>query len=346
MSATEWLARAIYRAPRELTRCPACSSPRLDALALHKLPAALDGRRTGLVSGCEDCGLVFVNPSPSEDALAAMYGPDGEWAIGRKDEATAPKREAENIRGSGRWQRIFDPIRSELDVTRPPPGASVLDFGCGRGKFLDVLRVCGWQTFGIEPATDLAFARHRQLHSIPGQPTFDLVIAHHVLEHVTDPLALLAQFASATRPGGYLLVGVPRLDTLPLHRDLSYVISRVHVRSYTAVCMEGLLARAGWQMVAAPSDEVMIAGGRRTSARLRALARLGTETIAVPQRPLDAARRALKAYWEQEAPRSFVESLARVGAVRAAARAMESRRQIKQKLKMVRAMLRSVGAKG
>jgi len=343
MSATEWLGRAIYRAPRERTRCPACGSSGLDALALHELPAALDGRRTGLVSGCEDCGLVFVNPPPSEEALAAMYGPDGEWAVGRKDEDAAPRTET---RGSGRWPRMFDPIRSEIDVTRPPPGASVLDFGCGRGKFLDVLEACGWQTFGIEPATDVAFRRHRRLHAIPNGPAFDLVIVNHVLEHVTNPLALLRQFAAAARPGAHLLVGVPRLDTLPLHRDLRYVISRVHICAYTSVCMEGLLARAGWKMVETPSDEIVIAGGRRTSARLRVLARLAPGTIAVPQRPLDAARRALKGYWQDEAPRSVSESLSRAGAVRLAARATESRRQIRQALKMVRARLMSAGAKG
>jgi SAM-dependent methyltransferase len=346
-SARRWIGRVIYRAPRELTHCPACHSPALSALALHKLPAALDGRRTGLVSGCEDCGLVFVNPSPSDAALATMYGPEGEWALGRLDESIAVKPEAEQTHAGGQWRRMFDPIRADLDVTRPPAGSRALDFGCGRGKFLDVLKPCGWETFGIEPATDAAFARHRRLEVIPETPTFDLVIAHHVLEHVTDPLALLKQFAAATRAGGYLLVAVPRLDTLPVHRDLSYVISRVHVRSYTSVCMEGLLARAGWQIVEAPRDEVTISGGRKTSARLRMLARLASQPgLPMPQHPLESARRALKNYYQHEGARSLIDALARAGSVRAAARATESRRQIRKTLQMLQAILKRARGQG
>jgi SAM-dependent methyltransferase len=286
---------AVYRAPGEVERCPACASDNLAALGLHKLAAPVAGRRTGLISGCEACGLVFVNPLPSADALSSMYGPNGEWGSARGDEHGGSRDGA--APGSGTWPRMFEAIRAELDVTQPPPGARVLDFGCGRGKFLDVLKPCGWVTFGIEPAIDAAFSSHARLTSIPEEPTFDLVIAHHVLEHVTNPLALLRQFAAATRPGGYLFVGVPRLDTLPVHRDYRYAISRVHVTAYTRTCLEGLLARAGWQLVEAPHDEVTISGGRRTAARLRMLARNVGRELQPPANPLAPARAALRAYY-------------------------------------------------
>jgi SAM-dependent methyltransferase len=300
------------------------------ALATQKLPAPLDGRRTGLASGCEGCGLVFLNPFPSEDQLAERYGPGGAWAMARPDETLAPAPDV--APGTGTWPRVFDAIRDELDVTRPPAGARVLDFGCGRGKFLDVLRSRGWDTFGIEPAMSTAFERHQRLDVIPATPDFDLVIANHVLEHVTDPLTLLRQFAAATRPGGHLLVAVPRLDTLPIHRDRSYVISWIHVTAYTSTCLLGLLQRAGWQAVEAPSDEIAISGGRRTSARLRILARRADATLpeaTLPElsRPLDAARRALRDYSRQDGSRSLAE---RIGGARLAARAIETRRQLRK----------------
>ena len=301
MSLAAWAGRTfVYRAPRERDRCPACDSSRLAALAVHKLQTRIDGRRTGLVSGCEDCGLVFVNPAPSEAELSAMYAPTGEWAEGRLQDAApaGPPKPA----GSGSWPRLFEPIRDQLDVTRPPAGAKVLDFGCGTGKFLDVLGACGWETYGIEPALDAAFTRHRRLVDIPSAPMFDLIIVHHVLEHVMNPLGLLQQLAGAARIGAFVLVAGPRLDTLPVHQDYRYVISRVHVTSYTATCMIGLLARAGWEAVSPPADEVAIAGGRRTAARLRLLARRVASRPALPARPLDAAREALRKYYEQVGP--------------------------------------------
>src|SRR5688572_758569 len=343
MNGTETLERILYRAPRELTRCTTCRSSTLAALGLHKLPSILDGRRTGLISGCEDCGLVFVNPSPSDTALESMYGPQGEWAVGRQDDVSAVKADEELKPGSGSWRHMFDGIRHELDVTRPPRGARALDFGCGRGKFLDVLKPCGWDTYGIEPASGAAFVRHHRLDAIPREPAFDLVIVHHVLEHVADPLDLLKQFARATRPGGYVLVAVPRLDTLPDHHDFTYVVSRVHVRSFTSVCMEGLLARAGWQSVEAPPDEVAISGGRRTSARLRMVARLVDRALPLPARPLVPARRALTAYYRQQPAGTLAERLVRGGHVRMAARVVESRRKTRKTLQFVRGLAQRVG---
>jgi SAM-dependent methyltransferase len=275
---------------------------------------------------------VFVNPFPTAGELASMYGPEGEWAHERVDETLAAAPALDAPAGSGTWPRMFDPIRWDLDVTQPPPGASVLDFGCGRGKFLDVLKPCGWETFGVEPAMDAAFPRHRRLDTIPADPAFDLVIVNHVLEHVTDPLTLLQQLAAATRPGGYLLVGVPRLDTLPQHRDRSYVISRIHVTAYTSTCLTSLLHRAGWQPVEVPADEISISGGRRTSARLRMLARRIEGRLPGPADPLGPARVALRQYQRQRAAAPLLE---RIGGVRLAARGVETRRRLRQWARML-----------
>jgi SAM-dependent methyltransferase len=165
---------------------------------------------------------------------------------------------------------------------------------------------------------------------VPATPTFDLIVVHHVLEHVENPLALLEELARAARPGAYILAAVPRLDTLPEHRDYRYVISRVHVTAYTSTCLEGLLARAGWSVTASPRDQVRIAGGRRTSARLRLLARRATHPVPLPTRPLDAAREALRLYSREAGRRSTLEQL---GWVRLSARVIESRRRLKRAVK-------------
>jgi SAM-dependent methyltransferase len=311
----------IYRAPDELLRCPACRSADLAALGTQKLPRAVEGRRTGLISGCEACGLVFVNPFPTPDELATMYGPEGEWAHERVDESLAPPPALDAPPGSGSWPRMFDAIRRDLDVIHPPAGARVLDFGCGRGKFLDVLKPCGWETFGIEPAMDAAFPRHQRLESIPAEPMFDLIVVNHVLEHMTDPLTLLGQLAASARPGGYLLVGTPRLDTLPQHRDRSYVISRIHVTAYSGASMANLLARAGWRALEPPPDDIPISKGRRTSARLRMLARREDTVPIGPSHPLEPARQALREF--------------QPGLVRLTARRIETRRRLRKWWQMV-----------
>jgi SAM-dependent methyltransferase len=334
-----WLARTfVYGVPGECEQCPACGSRRL--YDLDVLPLRFPGRRqTGFVSGCDDCGLVFSNPLPSPDELSRFYSRDGHWRPARAASADEGVRELEeHVSGGRSWSRPFAPIRPELDVLSPPSGARVLDYGCGAGTLLDRLQVCGWETWGVEPALDVAFERHRRVATMPQQPPFDLIVANHVLEHLPDPLALLRQFAGACRPGGYLLVGVPRFDTLPIHRDYKYVINgRAHVTAYTWPCLQGLLARACWQPVAAPPDLVAQGGGRITSARLQVMARLVDTPPALPVDPAAAAREAVRAYHAAIGARSVVE---RIGFVRLAARNVE-RKRLRDKLLRKSAKMRS-----
>ncbi|MEQ1757950.1 MAG: class I SAM-dependent methyltransferase [Vicinamibacterales bacterium] len=281
----------------------------------------------GFVDGCETCGLLFVNPPPTADELAETYGPDGGWGDARGTRAEHAGESIVGRPGAGSWRHMFDGIRTELDVTRPPAGSRVLDYGCGSGKFLDVLQDCGWSTFGIETAGAEAFKRHQRLEAIPGEGTFDLILFHHVLEHLTRPLDVLQEAAAAVRPGGYLLVSVPRFDTLAEHRDHKYMINRSHVTAYTRTCLEGLFARAGWRPLEGPVD-----GGRRGEKRLRLLASRTDDVLPLPTRPLDAARRSLAAFHATGPSRPLLE---RAGLIRLSAGVTEARRLVRHTGKRV-----------
>lgn len=312
----------IYRVPGECERCPSCGSSQLYELDLLPLPRPVNACRTGFVSGCEECGLIFSNPQPTAEALAHFYSPAGEWGAPRA--AGTERSPGPGAVTAGRsWSKVFEPVRDF--VTAPPSGARALDFGCGDGKLLDALQGSGWDTTGIETAVDSAFPRHRRLATIPDTPVFDLIVANHVLEHVADPLGLLRQFARAGRVGGYLLVGVPRFDTLPIHRDYKYVINgRAHVTAYTWPCLQGLLARAGWRALAPPPDRMSKGRGGHTSARMRVMAQRTEECVETPAAPAASARRAVRGYYADAQDRSVLK---RMGWYRLAARGVEARRR-------------------
>ena len=312
----------IYGVPRECERCPSCGSLRIYELDLLPLRHPVSGWRTGFVSGCDDCGLVFSNPQPTPEELKRFYSPTGEWGSRRVGGAENTGEPGDATR-SASWSKVFDPIRQS--VTTPPPGAKALDFGCGNGKLLDALQECGWDTWGVESAVDGTFPRHHRLDAVPDTPVFDLIVATHVIEHVADPLGLLRKFARAGRIGGYLLVSVPRFDTLPIHRDYKYVINgRAHVTAYTWACLQGLLARAGWKPVAPPPDRISKGRGRHTYARLRVVAQRVEEYVEPVPSPADAARRAVRRYYADVEGRTLLE---RLGLYRLAARSAEARRR-------------------
>ncbi|HEY7187679.1 MAG TPA: class I SAM-dependent methyltransferase [Vicinamibacterales bacterium] len=310
--------RLIYRASGERDDCPACGSRALHDLDVLPLRAG----RTGFVCACGECGIVFSNPQPTPADLDVFYGTSGAWALDRQHVDDHTEGMTSPLGRS--WTRLFDAMRTTLDVSAPPPGASVLDFGCGEGTMLDALQSCGWQTSGIEPATDRAFARHRRLLDIPQQPAFDLVLALHVLEHMPSPLELLRQLAGCCRAGGFLLLAVPRLDTLPAHRDYRYVLNgRAHIMAYTARCLEALLVRSGWDIVASPLEHM--------PRRVRVLARRTATPAGRARVGVEVARAAIAGYYAHQDSRSRV---ARMGLIRLAAlRADAERRRAKAERK-------------
>ncbi len=289
----------------EETSCPACLSRRITHLEVLPVPRHMRPR-VAFLTGCRDCGLVFWNPLPTRERLDEFYSHRGEWAAEHADRSallTSLHRRREARKRTKKVERprkrdvLFTAMQTYAPVLTPPAAAKALDIGCGDGKFLDALQDLGWDTYGIEPSSDVAFLRHQRLHAPPQDATFDFAILHHVLEHVTDPLPLLQSAAGALREGGALFISVPRLDTLPEHGDFRYCVNgRNHPLAFTEACLRGLLARAGFTAATleAAALDLLFTEGRPL--RLRVVATRTSSPPPLPRSPLGPAIAALGGY--------------------------------------------------
>jgi 2-polyprenyl-3-methyl-5-hydroxy-6-metoxy-1,4-benzoquinol methylase len=129
-----------------------------------------------------------------------------------------------------------------------------LDIGCSAGLLLKRFQEAyGCQSFGIEPGT--AYRQYAQSLGLEVYPSldallekkverFDLISMAHVLEHLPEPVAYLANLCDRLlEEGGTLLVEVPNL-----YAHDSFEVA--HLVSYSAHTFRQVLNKAGYEVQA------------------------------------------------------------------------------------------------
>ena len=223
---------------------------------------------------CRRCGLVWSNPRPSEDEVRRYYS--REYRLDYKGHSTPPLRHvARSGRGALNRYRELAPYLCE--------GDRVLDVGAGGGEVVYVFRRMGFEASGLEP--DEYYARHaRETLEVPVETgfvqdvtfaggSFDAITMYHALEHVEDPLAVLARLRSWISDAGVLLVEVPNLEArciAPSHR-----FHFAHFYNFNRGTLEAIGHKAGFDPVCTSTSAD---GGNLVAVFRAAPARSGTVT--------------------------------------------------------------------
>ena len=105
-------------------------------------------------------------------------------------------------------------------------GAACMELGCASGLLTEMLAdACGKVTAVDGSERFLNMTRERvgskpvtcvlsMFEVLPDLGPFDLVVLHHVLEHIDDPVGVLARAASLLEPGGVVGITVPNANAL------------------------------------------------------------------------------------------------------------------------------------
>jgi SAM-dependent methyltransferase len=92
-------------------------------------------------------------------------------------------------------------------------GMSLIEVGCGKGRFLEQLQSLGFSITGLDPAYE---GKNPNIVKAPFSPSLGMtaqgVILRHVLEHVPDPVGFLEQIRDANGGGGWIYIEVPCFD--------------------------------------------------------------------------------------------------------------------------------------
>jgi SAM-dependent methyltransferase len=213
----------------QTTACRACGEATF--AARHDAPETMYGTGEVFAYGeCGRCGSLTLLDLP--DDLAPYY-PDTYLSMTVDPAALDPVRLAvisvlarSIVRFPGSapcWRRLL-PLRQARTLavilesvarTPSPRPRRVLDVGSGSGMVpLAVSRSGSVEVLGIDPfgPGDRPLGRHAQLRTTTLDQVdgaYDLVMLHHSLEHMPDPLASLRDVRRVLAPGGIALVRVP-----------------------------------------------------------------------------------------------------------------------------------------
>lgn len=162
---------------------------------------------------CE-CGLVYLNPRPTLKGIAKHY-PDSYVPF---YQAQIPQNKLKQVLHFFKWRSRC------LQVLKIKKQGRILDVGCSSGLFLQALKQYGaWETYGVELNPHMAaIARKGGIKIVAGQlfdahcpdNYFDVITLWDVLEHVHDPKSNLKEIHRILKPGGYLFISGPNLNSL------------------------------------------------------------------------------------------------------------------------------------
>ena len=199
--------------------CNMCGSTRFRRLGkrlngpqgLHPL------RKSGItttVMKCRNCGLIFSDPMPLPLHFSDHYGipPEDYW----KEEyfAVDVNSYAASLETYKGYIRNEGPLRS-------------LDIGAGLGKYMLACSAAGFEAWGCEASEPFRQRAIEKMNIPPEQLVlgqveeidfpeahFDYISFKAVLEHLSDPSAMLAKARLWLKPGGVIMIAGPSANWL------------------------------------------------------------------------------------------------------------------------------------
>ena len=254
--------------------CPLCGQPG-DVLyrdltdRLFSAPGAWNFRR------CRNraCRHVWLDPQPVEEDIPLIYNEyyTHSGASDSNGEKNAPARSASIIhrvlslgyRGVLKLSGMTRLRRNmySLYLTDHRPGR-LLEIGCGSGDRLAHFAALGWRVQGqdVDPkaveharATTGLPVHLGPIETLPATADpFDAVVMNHVVEHASDPMALLREAGKLLRRDGVLMAVTPNIESFGharfgsawLHLDPPRHLHLFSVRTLADVARE-----AGFQEV-------------------------------------------------------------------------------------------------
>lgn len=245
-----------------LSKCPICETTSFECFVES------NGHT---VVKCGSCGLLFVNPRPTENSIRQLFVEEYISSEERVSDDFTSWRQSSLHREANRIKRLL------------PRGGCLLDLGTASGAFLGEFAADSrWNVEGVEPSRFAAQAAGAR-YLVPvhhgflrdqnfSSESFDVVASLDAFYFHPDPKADLKEIARILRPGGLLAIEIPGLNfrrlknTGLLCRLLYGVPARlnagVHLFYYSRKTLGQIVRQFGFEEIAAYPEQSPVYGSR------------------------------------------------------------------------------------
>jgi SAM-dependent methyltransferase len=265
----------------ELRDCPICDNDRLEEL---ERPSTWIGEHVfapirddlGL-HRCTDCSFVFVNPRPGAELLQRFYS-------GQHYECHQHVQP-----GNSEYQQFDHVLDKLVDLVGDKQPRTLLDYGCGGGRFVARARQRGWDAVGFdigEKAKEVC--RHNgvpfveRTDGLAGRH-LDIITLNHVLEHIDDLSSFFSTLDRLADAETLVFMEVPNAKSLRARMAHPTLAKRrkvderfraypIHLSYFSMGPMERLLSKHGYEIVRRYNygvglDELLLRPGAATEVR-------------------------------------------------------------------------------
>lgn len=207
---------------------------------------------------CGSCGLMRLDPQPSDEELPSYY-PATYWFAPGVQAATRLEEAYRRLVLRDHVHFVERALRAAPSGTRKLP---LLDVGCGGGLFLRMMLERGFRGAGLDVSHDAARMAWRQQaapalcgtldHAPLRAGAFTCITMFHVLEHLRDPRVFLRAAHRLLASGGRLVVQVPNAGSWQC-RLLGHLWNGMdvprHLFDFRDRDLEKLLAGCGFEII-------------------------------------------------------------------------------------------------
>lgn len=205
------------------------------------------------VNKCENCGLIFVYPIPTN--LDKIYSEN--YFCGANNGFGYINYDADKTNEIDEFKKYLEKIESQY-----PNKGRLLDIGAATGSFISAAKNRGWDVAGVEISEYAAEqGRKKGLDIKAGivenckfeQNSFDVITMWDVFEHLPDPDKTISYVGNLLKPNGLLVLNSPNAGSTYarlMGKHWALIIPPEHLHLFNKKNAKVLLDKCGFSVVA------------------------------------------------------------------------------------------------